>query len=52
MEKINGLPKNKVLQKLKDDNDYYGEFGKTFLSNSNIRLIVLGFNCPFLEYIL
>lgn len=36
MEKINGLPKNKVLQKLKDDNDYYGEFGKTFLSNSNI----------------
>ena len=36
MEKINGIPKNKVLQKLKNDEDYYGEFGKQYLSNSNI----------------
>jgi len=36
MEKINGLPKSKVLKKLENDNDYYGEFGKNFLSNSNI----------------
>ena len=28
--------KEKVLQKLKNDEDYYGEFGNQFLSNSHV----------------
>jgi len=30
------MNKEKILQKLKNDEDYYGEFGNQFLSNSHI----------------
>ena len=30
------MNKEKILQKLNNDEDYYGEFGKQFLSNSDI----------------
>ena len=29
------MKKEKILQKLKNDEDYYGEFGNQFLSNSH-----------------
>jgi hypothetical protein len=41
--------KLKVLEKLRNDEDYYGKFGKQFLSNSNIRALLkdpLSFNQP------
>ena len=28
-----------ILEKLKEDENYYGEFGQQFLSNSNIRTL-------------
>ena len=28
--------KQKILKKLRNDEDYYGDFGKQFLSNSDI----------------
>ncbi len=31
----------KIVQKLKDDKHYYGDFGKQFLSNSDIQSLVL-----------
>ncbi len=31
----------KIIQKLKDDKHYYGDFGKQFLSNSDIQSLVL-----------
>ena len=30
------MKKEKILQKLKIDEDYYGEFGNQFLSNSHV----------------
>ena len=30
------MNKEKILQKLKNDEDYYGEFGNKFLSNSHV----------------
>lgn len=38
MEKINGLPKSKVLKKLENDNDYYGEFGKNFYQTQTFMI--------------
>jgi len=38
-----------VLDKLRDDEHYYGEFGRQFLSNSDIRSLLndpLGFKKP------
>ena len=38
-----------VLDKLRDDEHYYGDFGKQFLSNSDIRSLLtdpLGFKKP------
>ena len=29
-----------VLKRLENDEDYYGEFGKQFLSNSDIRALL------------
>ncbi len=34
------MDKTKVLEKLKLDENYYGEFGKQFLSNSDIRTLL------------
>ena len=33
-------PINKVIDKLKDDKNYYGDYGKQYLSNSNIRSLI------------
>ena len=30
------MKKNEILQKLKNDEDYYGDFGNQFLSNSHV----------------
>ena len=30
------MKKKQILQKLKNDEDYYGEFGNQFLSNSHV----------------
>ena len=30
------MDKQKILQKLKNDEDYYGDFGNQFLSNSHV----------------
>ena len=30
------MKKNQILQKLKNDEDYYGDFGNKFLSNSHV----------------
>ena len=41
--------KEEVLEKLKDDNHYYGEFGKQYLSNSDISALLkdpLNFKAP------
>ena len=35
------MDKQKVLEKLRSDEHYYGEFGKQFLSNSDIRTLLL-----------
>lgn len=34
------MDKNPILEKLKDDEHYYGEFGKQFLSNSDIKSLL------------
>ena len=34
------MNKEKILQRLKNDEDYYGEFGKQFLSNSDIYYLL------------
>jgi hypothetical protein len=34
------MDKQKVLERLKNDEDYYGDFGKQFLSNSDIRTLL------------
>ena len=34
------MDKKKVLEKLKSDENYYGDFGKQFLSNSDIRTLL------------
>ena len=34
------MNKEKILQKLNNDEDYYGEFGKQFLSNSDIYYLL------------
>ena len=43
------MNKEKVLNKLKDDEHYYGKFGKQYLSNSDISALLkdpLGFKAP------
>ena len=32
--------KKEILEKLKDDEHYYGEFGRNFISNSDIRTLM------------
>jgi len=32
--------KKEILEKLKDDNHYYGEYGRNFISNSDIRTLM------------
>ena len=34
------MNKEKILKKLKNDEDYYGEFGKQYLSNSDISTLL------------
>ena len=34
------MEKNKVLQKLRNDEDYYGDFGRKYLSNSDIGTLL------------
>jgi len=34
------MTKEEILEKLKNDEDYYGSFGKNFLSNSNISALL------------
>jgi len=34
------MTKEEILEKLRDDQHYYGEFGKQFLSNSNISSLL------------
>ena len=34
------MMKDEILEKLRDDNNYYGEFGKQFLSNSDISTLL------------
>ena len=34
------MDKVKILKKLKNDEDYYGDFGKQFLSNSDISKLL------------
>ena len=34
------MNKKKVLEKLKEDEHYYGKFGKQFLSNSDISTLL------------
>ena len=34
------MNKKKVLEQLKSDENYYGEFGKQFLSNSDIKTLL------------
>jgi hypothetical protein len=34
------MDKAKILERLKSDEDYYGEFGKQFLSNSNVSTLL------------
>ena len=38
------MKKKEILQRLKNDEDYYGKFGKQFLSNSDIYHLL---NNPF-----
>ena len=37
---MNSKKKKQILQKLKNDEDYYGEFGNQFLSNSDINTLL------------
>jgi len=34
------MTKKEILERLKNDEDYYGDFGKQFLSNSNISILL------------
>ena len=34
------MNKNEIIEKLKDDEHYYGDFGKKFLSNSDISALL------------
>jgi|TARA_B110000914_G_C15448086_1_gene439501 hypothetical protein len=34
------MNKKEIIERLRDDDDYYGEFGQQFLSNSNIRTLL------------
>ena len=34
------MTKEEILEKLKDDQEYYGQFGRNFLSNSNIMTLL------------
>ena len=34
------MTKQEVIEKLKDDNNYYGDFGKQYLSNSDISALL------------
>ena len=34
------MNKKQILQRLQNDNDYYGEFGNKFLSNSHISKLL------------
>lgn len=43
------MTKEKILEKLREDEHYYGDFGKQFLSNSNIEALLnnpLSMNAP------
>ena len=42
------MNKEKILQKLKNDEDYYGEFGNQFLSNSHVSKLIKDYE-PFME---
>ena len=33
------MTEKQILKKLQNDEDYYGDFGKQFLSNSNIEAL-------------
>ena len=47
---MNSKKKKSILQKLRNDEDYYGDFGKQFLSNSDIYYLLnnpLKFQQPF-----
>ena len=34
------MDKQEIIEKLRDDDNYYGEFGKTYLSNSDIYALL------------
>ena len=34
------MSKNEIIEKLKEDKHYYGEFGKQYLSNSDISTLL------------
>ena len=34
------MDREKIIEKLQDDSEYYGKFGKQFLSASNIRQLL------------
>jgi hypothetical protein len=34
------MTRQEIIEKLRDDNDYYGDFGKQFLSNSDIQALL------------
>ena len=34
------MDNNSIIEKLRDDEHYYGEFGKQFLSNSDIKALI------------
>lgn len=34
------MTRQEIIERLKDDNDYYGEFGRNFLSNSDIQALL------------
>jgi hypothetical protein len=36
---IDVLTKEDIIEKLRDDDHYYGEFGQQYLSNSNIKTL-------------
>ena len=33
------MEKDKIIEQLKDDELYYGEFGQKFLSNSDVKVL-------------
>ena len=34
------MKKSEIIDKLRDDDHYYGDFGKQYLSNSNIKTLL------------